>query len=99
MTVYHRHQGQISNSYEGNQDYVRSLGIILDEHRDLFRRDRKAWADLLNQIGYYQMSCGEAKAAMRSLLGSIAHRPWQKPAYLMLARMARGWDRSNGQGR
>jgi len=92
LTRYHRHEGQISNTYEGNKDYVESLSIIYDKHRDLYRKDRKARGALLNQIGYYQMTCGQRKAARGSFLSSIRHDPLQKRAYVSLARMVKGWN-------
>ncbi|MEM0449419.1 MAG: glycosyltransferase family A protein [Methanomassiliicoccales archaeon] len=94
LTVYHLHKGQISNSYERNKNYVHSLRIILEKHRELFLKDRKALANLLNQIGYYEMSCGEKAEALRHIIASIAHNPWQKAAYLMVLRAALGWERS-----
>ena len=92
LTLYHLHEGQISNTYDGNKAYVESLSLIYEKHKDLYRRDKKARGELLNQIGYYQMTCGMRKEARRSFLGSIRHDPLQKRAYVSLARMVKGWN-------
>jgi glycosyltransferase involved in cell wall biosynthesis len=92
LTRYHFHDGQVTRTFDGNKTYVESLRIILDEHEDLYRKDRRAWGSLLYQLGYYQMTCGMKKEAKNSFLSSIRHYPIQKNAYLSLARMVKGWD-------
>jgi glycosyltransferase involved in cell wall biosynthesis len=92
LTLYHSHKGQVTNTQDGNKSYVESLRMILEKHQDLYRKDRKAWSSLLNQIGYYQMTCGMKKEARSSFLSSIRHDPYQKRAYVSLARMIKGWN-------
>ena len=92
LTRYHYHDGQVSKTYDGNKAYVESLSMIYGTHKDLFRKDRKAWGAILNQIGHYQMTCGLKKEARSSFLCSIRHNPLQKGAYVSLARMVKGWN-------
>jgi hypothetical protein len=91
LTIYHFHEDQITKTFDGNKAYVESLRIILKKHEDLYRKNRKAWSSLLNRIGYYQMTCGQRKAARNSFLHSVIHYPFQKAGYASLARMIKGW--------
>jgi len=93
LTLYHLHdKGRVTDNLDRNPVIAESLAIIYENNKPLFQRDRQAWGKMLVMIGYYQASSGQRKAARKWFLRSARHDPFQKAAYLSLARLAKGWE-------
>lgn len=92
MMVYHLHdQGRVSDRIEGNPGTADAYAMIYEKNRALFRRDRKAWGNILTLIGYFKASCGDYQGARKAFLESAVHDPLQRAAYLSLLRLLKGW--------
>jgi len=95
LTLYHIHdRGRATDNMDRNPLIVRSFSTLFENNQRLFHTDRRAWSRFLVQMGYYQASGGQRRAAMGSFLRAVIHDPLEKSAYLSIARLIKGWKTS-----
>ena len=94
LTIYHLHdQGRVTDKIEGDPATADSYAAIYQKNRELFQTDRKACGGILNLIGYFRASSGDYGAARKAFIASIFSNPIQRPAYLSLIRLMKGWEK------